>query len=48
MNTLRAAGYDRPETSLYDAVGDYVKNYLVPGRVLDPSDASALNTLTVS
>jgi ADP-L-glycero-D-manno-heptose 6-epimerase len=48
MNTLRAAGYDRPETSLYDAVGDYVKNYLVSGRVLDPSDASALNTLTVS
>ena len=31
---LRAAGYDRPITSLEDAVRDYVVNYLVPGRAI--------------
>jgi ADP-L-glycero-D-manno-heptose 6-epimerase len=31
---LRATGYDRPVTPLADAVGDYVRNYLVPGKRL--------------
>lgn len=32
MDKLRAAGYDKPFTSLEDGVFDYVKNYLVPER----------------
>jgi ADP-L-glycero-D-manno-heptose 6-epimerase len=35
---LLAAGYDRPVTPLAEAVTDYVTNYLVPQRSLDPSD----------
>jgi ADP-L-glycero-D-manno-heptose 6-epimerase len=31
---LRATGYTRPVTPLADAVGDYVRNYLVPDRRL--------------
>jgi ADP-L-glycero-D-manno-heptose 6-epimerase len=31
---LRASGYSRAVTTLDEAVGDYVKNYLVPGRHL--------------
>jgi ADP-L-glycero-D-manno-heptose 6-epimerase len=31
---LRAAGYDRPITSLEDAVRDYVVNYMAPGRTI--------------
>jgi hypothetical protein len=38
---LRAAGYAAPVTSLEDAVSDYVRNYLVPDKRLDP--AVALN-----
>lgn len=38
---LRAAGYDRPVTPLADAVDDYVRNYLLPDRRLDPSQAPA-------
>jgi len=34
MEKLRRAGYDRPITSLEEAVKDYVLNYLVPGRYL--------------
>jgi ADP-L-glycero-D-manno-heptose 6-epimerase len=37
IGKLRATGYDRPVTPLDDAVRDYVSNYLVPNRVLDPS-----------
>ena len=37
---LRAAGYDRPITPLADAVIDYVTNYLVSARSLEPSDAA--------
>jgi ADP-L-glycero-D-manno-heptose 6-epimerase len=36
---LRAAGYTAPVTSLEDAVGDYVRNYLVPDKRLDPAVA---------
>jgi ADP-L-glycero-D-manno-heptose 6-epimerase len=32
MGRLRAAGYAAPFHSLEDGVGDYVRNYLVPGR----------------
>ena len=35
---LRASGYDAPVTTLHEAVSDYVTNYLVPGRLLEPSD----------
>jgi len=38
MNRVRATGYDRSPTPLADAVGDYVINYLVPQRCLDPAD----------
>ncbi|HZI33123.1 MAG TPA: ADP-glyceromanno-heptose 6-epimerase [Candidatus Binatia bacterium] len=34
---LRGAGYVAPVTSLEKAVSDYVRNYLVPDRRLDPS-----------
>jgi ADP-L-glycero-D-manno-heptose 6-epimerase len=34
ISKLRASGYDRPVTPLPDAVGDYVRNYLVPGKRL--------------
>ncbi len=36
---LRAAGYTAPVTSLENAVADYVRNYLVPGKQLDPDIA---------
>jgi ADP-L-glycero-D-manno-heptose 6-epimerase len=39
LGRLRAAGYTAPVTSLEDAVGDYVRNYLVSGRRLDPEVA---------
>jgi ADP-L-glycero-D-manno-heptose 6-epimerase len=38
---LRAAGYDAPVTPLPDAVDDYVRNYLIPDRRLDPAYAPA-------
>ncbi|HTV76160.1 MAG TPA: ADP-glyceromanno-heptose 6-epimerase [Candidatus Baltobacteraceae bacterium] len=39
ISRLRAAGYKEKVTSLENAVADYVQNYLVPGRRLDPSAA---------
>ena len=36
---LRGAGYVAPVTSLENAVSDYVRNYLVPDKRLDPSVA---------
>jgi len=36
---LRAAGYTAPVTSLEDAVSDYVRNYLLPDKRLDPAVA---------
>jgi ADP-L-glycero-D-manno-heptose 6-epimerase len=34
VSKLRASGYQRPMTPLADAVKDYVRNYLVPGKKL--------------
>jgi ADP-L-glycero-D-manno-heptose 6-epimerase len=39
LGRLRAAGYPAPVTSLENAVKDYVRNYLVPDKRLDPSVA---------
>jgi ADP-L-glycero-D-manno-heptose 6-epimerase len=39
LSRLRAAGYTAPVTPLEDAVADYVRNYLVPARRLDPAVA---------
>ena len=33
ISKLRAAGYDKPFSSLEEGVGDYVTNYLAPGEV---------------
>lgn len=44
---LIGSGYTRAATALPDAVGDYVRNYLVPDRVLDPANDS-LPSLSVS
>lgn len=48
MEKFRATGYKRAMTPLSTAVTDYVRNYLVPGRALDPSDISEFSALTVS
>ena len=37
IGKLRAAGYSEPITPLAEAVKDYVVNYLVPGKGLDPA-----------
>jgi ADP-L-glycero-D-manno-heptose 6-epimerase len=39
LSRLRAAGYTAPVTLLEDAVSDYVRNYLVPNKRLDPAVA---------
>ncbi|MDQ2664372.1 MAG: ADP-glyceromanno-heptose 6-epimerase [Candidatus Eremiobacteraeota bacterium] len=36
IGKLRRSGFDRPLTPLSEAVDDYVRNYLVPNRGLDP------------
>jgi ADP-L-glycero-D-manno-heptose 6-epimerase len=46
MERMRSTGYDRPVIPLADAVTDYVANYLVTGRPLDPSDAAVASPLT--
>src|SRR5579884_683620 len=38
---LRATGYEARITPLADAVDDYVRNYLIPDRRLDPAHAPA-------
>ena len=43
LSRLREAGYTAPVTSLEDSVADYVRNYLVPDRRLDPTDAQTGN-----
>jgi ADP-L-glycero-D-manno-heptose 6-epimerase len=45
VERLRAAGYARPVSPLADAVTDYVANYLLPGRSLDPNDAPVASPL---
>ncbi|HEY1653622.1 MAG TPA: ADP-glyceromanno-heptose 6-epimerase [Candidatus Tumulicola sp.] len=42
---LRAAGYEAAVTPLEDAVTDYVTNYLVTGRCLDPADSPIASPL---
>ena len=37
LSRLRSAGYTAPVTSLENSVSDYVRNYLVPDRRLDPA-----------
>jgi len=39
ISKIRAAGYQEKITSLETAVADYVRNYLLPGRRLDPAVA---------
>ena len=34
MTKIAAAGYDKPQTVLEDAVADYVQNHLAPNRHL--------------
>ena len=46
VDRLRASGYNAEIPPLADAVGDYVRNYLVPGRVLEPTDAPYARTAT--
>ncbi len=46
MEKFRTTGYEAEMTPLAVAVTDYVSNYLVPGRALDPADASVVPTLT--
>jgi ADP-L-glycero-D-manno-heptose 6-epimerase len=43
IERLRAGGYHAPLTPLADAVRDYVSNYLVPARTLDPAQQEALS-----
>jgi ADP-L-glycero-D-manno-heptose 6-epimerase len=43
IDRLRGCGYTAPITPLADAVSDYVSNYLVPARVLDPAQQEALS-----
>lgn len=38
---LRGTGYTAPVTPLADAVDDYVRNYLIPDRRLDPANTPA-------
>jgi len=45
IDRLRATGYGRPATPLADAVTDFVINYLVPGRCLEPSDPPVASPL---
>jgi len=39
IGKLRESGYRQPVTSLREAVADYVKNYLAPGKSLSPDIA---------
>jgi ADP-L-glycero-D-manno-heptose 6-epimerase len=42
VQRLRSSGYNTPMTPLSEAVTDYVTNYLVPARPLDPAHEHAL------
>ena len=39
ITKLRESGFERPIAPLSEAVDDYVRNYLIPDRRLDPHDA---------
>lgn len=41
IERLRESGYDAPITPLGEAVDDYVRNYLIPDRRLDPQAQAA-------
>jgi ADP-L-glycero-D-manno-heptose 6-epimerase len=41
MRSIQEAGYSKPPMALADAVTDYVRNYLVPGKSLDPAADAA-------
>jgi ADP-L-glycero-D-manno-heptose 6-epimerase len=43
LSRLRGAGYAAPVTSLEDSVADYVRNYLLTDRRLDPADVQTAN-----
>lgn len=45
---LNAGGYERPITPLAEAVEDYVSNYLLPDRRLDPAQAEAAGSVNRS
>lgn len=34
MGKLHALGFTEEATSLHDAIGDYIRNYMVPGKFL--------------
>ena len=40
IDKIREAGYDKPIMSLEDAVADYVKNYLEPGKTVGEADSA--------
>jgi ADP-L-glycero-D-manno-heptose 6-epimerase len=42
MERFMATGYDAPATPLADAVDDYVRNYLIPDRRLEPAAVAAM------
>ncbi len=48
IRKLRATGYTRPVTPLGDAVKDYITNYLLPDRVLEPSQTMSGNSQPLS
>jgi ADP-L-glycero-D-manno-heptose 6-epimerase len=50
IDRLRAAGWTHAITSLEDAVGDYVRNYLVSGTVLgaEPDPSSPVPTFSAT
>lgn len=42
IDKLRASGYDAPITPLEDAVTEYVREYLIPDKRLDPAQAQGV------
>jgi ADP-L-glycero-D-manno-heptose 6-epimerase len=48
MRRMQSIGFDAPITPLGDAVADYVAQYLVPSRFLDPADAPSAVTPLVN
>ena len=46
IERLRSTGYAAEIPPLADAVADYVRNYILPGRVLEPNDAPYARSAT--